>query len=49
MMALPTSPDSFVLAAYGLAVLLIAGYGLTVVLRRRQVDQRLDAWAETEE
>ncbi len=36
-------PDAFVLAAYGLTALLVGGYGLTILLRRREVEKRIAA------
>lgn len=41
-------PDSFVLAAYGLTAVLLAGYGLTILRRRREVEKRIAAWSAEE-
>lgn len=37
---------SFVIAAYGLTALLIAGYAASIALRRREARRALEAWEE---
>ena len=41
--------DAFVWAAYGLTFLILGGYGLSIIARRRSVERQMDAWSEDQE
>ena len=40
---------NFVLSAYVVTLLVVGGYGLSIVLRRREVERALGAWSDAPE